>query len=63
MGDVIQFPRPRTKRFCVTVHKKGGKRIVAHEDTYLASMDLIRIALLEHPDATRISVMKEDFSQ
>jgi len=52
---------PASKRlFRVTVIKKGGQRIVTRAATHLASVDLLLAALHQHPDAMRVSVIKEN---
>ena len=64
-SNVVQFPivaRPTawpTRNFKITIVRKGGQRIEQFERTYLASMDLVRIALQEYPDAIRVAVIKQ----
>lgn len=64
-SNVIPFPVAARitawplKNYKVTIVTKGGKRIEQFEPSYLASMDLIRNALQEFPDAIRISVSKQ----
>lgn len=62
-ADIIPFPAAATpaaeRLFRVTVIKRGGERIVTRAATHLASMDLVLAALHQHPDAMRVSVIKE----
>lgn len=63
--NVILFPIiprqvPKTETvFTVTISKPGGKPIIKRAANKRHSMDLVLDAIREHPDATRISVIKE----
>lgn len=65
MNNVVPFPiipRPVPKTptiFRVTIVKEGGKRIVERAANKVKSMDLLLDMLRQHPDAKKISVIKE----
>jgi hypothetical protein len=67
MGNVVLFPivpRPvphkREFVFRLTVVKANGRRVVEYAPNKTASMDLLLDALHRHPDAKKISVIKEE---
>lgn len=64
MNNVIAFPivpRPRPpKCYRVTIIKQGGEKVVERAANKTKSMDILLDMLRQHPDAKKISVIKED---